>query len=309
LSEANGFYFNRGAGANSWGIRFEATRLGLVFNVGLNAILWHHYTRRRTFALSFEPVKWQMAWTLDDVLPAIVNAGDIGLTRARIAERLAKRHRHELSQALKALMAAEEVWGPVKFGRSEYYFASGRGPSAKTTGDIVARLASKAGTRLLSSSALEKKVTGMDALFLVEGIKHAAAAKAILQLACGNATYYLHRHVAEQHFSSAEPAPETPKPSPARPHTGRELTMEEVRPTLLRLTAEQGGLKIIKIYDLLKSLDVPKEDLHRFLIKEAEAGRVTIHPTTSAKLNPQVIEAGIKLPGYSEPFITVAIKD
>jgi hypothetical protein len=250
-----------------------------------------------------------MAWTLDEVLPAIVNAGDNGLTRARITERLAKRHRHELSQALKALIAAGEVWGPVKFGRSEYYFASGRGPSAKTTGDIVGRLASKAGTRLLSSSALEKKVTGMDALFLAQGVHHAVAAKVILQLACGNATYYLHRHVAERHFSSADDAPETAKAAAAGPKTGRELTMEAVRPTLLRLTAEQGGLKIIKIYDLLKSLNVPKEDLHHFLIKEAEAGRVTIHPTTSAKLKPEVIEAGITLPGYSEPFVTVAIKD
>ena len=85
--------------------------------------------------------------------------------------------------------------------------------------------------------------------------------------------------------------------------------MEAVRPIMLRLMEEMGGLKIIWIYDLLRSLAVSKDELHRFLIKEAEAGRVTIHPTTSAKLKPEVVEAGITLPGFSEPFVTVAIKD
>jgi hypothetical protein len=250
-----------------------------------------------------------MAWTLDDVLPAIVNAGDAGLTRARIAEKLAKRHRHELAQALKALISAEEVWGPVKYRSSEYFFASGRGPSGKTTSEVIARVARKAGTRLLSAPALKKKVTGMDALFLADGIKCAVANKTILALSCGNSTYYLHRVVAEQYFASTIHPAETSRPSPATSRVGRELTMEAVRPALLRLIEQQGGLKIIRIYDLLQSLDVSKDDLHRFLIKEAEAGRLTIHPTTSAKLKPEVIAAGITLPGFSEPFVTVAIKD
>jgi hypothetical protein len=259
--------------------------------------------------LSFEPVKWQMAWTLDDILPAIVNAGDSGLTRVRITEKLAKRHRHELAQTLKALINAQEVWGPVRYRSSEYYFASGRGPSGKTTSEVIARLAGKGGTRPLSASALKKKVTGMDALFLADGIKRAVATRIILPLACGNSTYYLHRLVAEQHFASVVDPLETPKPSPAAPPAGRELTMEAVRPTLLRLIEEQGGLKIIRIYDLLRSLDVSRDELHQFLIKEAKAGRVTIHPTTSARLKPEVVEAGITLPGFSEPFVTVAIKD
>ncbi len=44
------------------------------------------------------------------------------------------------------------------------------------------------------------------------------------------------------------------------------------------------------------------------LVEEAKAGRVTIHPTTSVELPKEVIEAGIRLPGYSEPFITVVVK-
>jgi hypothetical protein len=222
---------------------------------------------------------------------------------------LAKRHRGEMSQTLKALINADEVWGPVKYSGSEYYFASGRGPPVKTTCEIVSRLVSKAGTRLLSAPALKNKVTGIDALFLTDGIKRAIAAKAIIQLACGTSNYYLHRTVAEQHFSSAVPASENPTSVPAGTSADGELRMEDVRPTLLRLIAEQGGLKIVKIYDLLKSLNVSKDALHRFLIKQAKAGRLTLHPNTSTNLKPEIVEAGIKLPGFSEPFVTVAIRD
>jgi hypothetical protein len=79
----------------------------------------------------------EMAWALDDILPEIVNAGDAGVTRGRIKEKVAKRYRDEISQALKALVNSKEVWGPVKHGNSEYYFASERGPSAKTAANVI----------------------------------------------------------------------------------------------------------------------------------------------------------------------------
>jgi hypothetical protein len=49
--------------------------------------------------------------------------------------------------------------------------------------------------------------------------------------------------------------------------------------------------------------------LHQFLLKETKAGHLTIHPTTTVTLKPEVIDAGIRLPGFSEPFVTVALKD
>jgi hypothetical protein len=243
-----------------------------------------------------------MAWALDDILPEIVNAGDAGVPRGRIKEKVAKRHRDEISQTLKALVDAKEVWGPVKHGNSEYYFAWERGPSAKTAANVISGLVSKSGTRLLTKTQLEKQVGGMDAKFFAEGIELAISTKRIVQLVCGKSKRYFHRETAEKYFSLALPPPV------GRPDRS-ELTMETVRPILLRLTAEQGGLSTIKIYDLLRSLDVSKEELHEFLKKEAKAGRLTIHPTTSVKLMPEVIEAGIKLPGFSEPFVTVAIRD
>jgi hypothetical protein len=243
-----------------------------------------------------------MAGTPEDILPAIVNARDAGLTRARITKLLAKKHHGEISKTLKALIDAEEIWGPLKHGGSETYFAAGRGPSPKTAAENVSRLVGKAGTRLVSAPTLKKKVTGKDALFLADGVKLAVATKAIIQLACGRSIYYLHRDVAAPYFSAAIDSPEPLPP-------GRGLTMETVRPAMLRLIAEQGGLKIVKIYDLLKSLGVSKDELHQFLVQEAKAGRMTIHPTTSVDLRAEIIEAGIRLPGFSEPFVTVAIED
>jgi hypothetical protein len=65
----------------------------------------------------------------------------------------------------------------------------------------------------------------------------------------------------------------------------------------------------VKIFDLMKALNLPKSDLHPLLIEEAKAGRITIHHTTSVELAPEVIDAGIRLPGFTEPFITVVIKN
>ena len=87
------------------------------------------------------------------------------------------------------------------------------------------------------------------------------------------------------------------------------LTLENLLPAYRRLKAGQGGFSAVKIFDLMKALDGSKEDLHRLLVEEAKAGRVTIHPTTSVELPAEVIDAGIRLPGFSEPFVTVVVKN
>lgn len=129
-----------------------------------------------------------------------------------------------------------------------------------------------------------------------------------MELACGVSKYYLHRDVAAEYFgfeaASAEASASQDPSAPAEP----KLRFEDLLPVYRRLKAEQGGFSAVKIFDLMKALDRPKEVLHRLLVEEAKAGRVTIHPTTSVELPKEVIEAGIRLPGYSEPFITVVVK-
>jgi hypothetical protein len=255
---------------------------------------------------------------LDDLLPAIVASGDSGLSGGKITAKFAgkskaKERAAELRDKLAALVREGSVWGPLKFRSSQIYFAAGRGPSIETASAAVVALVSKSGVKLLSKPALGDKITGMNARFFADGLKHAVASQAIVELSCGSSKYYLHRDVAADYFGFEAPAPEPPSPSPdprsiepvrALPR----FTLESLLPAYRRLKAEQGGFSAVKIFDLMRAFSGSKQDLHRLLIDETKAGRVTIHPTTSVEPS-EVMEAGIRLPGFSEPFVTVVVKD
>jgi hypothetical protein len=174
----------------------------------------------------------------------------------------------------------------------------------------VARLVLQSGTKLLSRAGLEKKLTGMNGRFFADAIKHAVASGAMVELACGKSKYYLHRDVAAEHLgfeaATSADAIASPRPGTTSP---RPIVFEDLLPVYRRLKAEQGGFSAVKIFDLMKALNLPKDVLHRLLVEEAKAGRVTIHHTTLVDLRPEVIDAGIRLPGYAEPFVTVVIKN
>jgi hypothetical protein len=250
-----------------------------------------------------------MAWALEEILPRILNAGDAGLTLGKIQGKggVAKQHHGKLAGTLKSLIEAKKIRGPLKHGSSQYYFASGRGPSAEVTSKAVSQLVFDSGTKLMSPAMLTKKITGLNGKFLPDGIKLAIENKTIVQLTFGRSKYYLHRDVAQKNFAFSDAAAVESPPPPRQPPG--HLTLQAVRPVFQRLKAEQGGLGTIDIYDLMNALGVSKNTLHEFLLKEVKAGHLTIHPTTSVKLKPEVIDAGIRLPGFSEPFVTVALKD
>ncbi len=154
----------------------------------------------------------------------------------------------------------------------------------------------------------------MNRRFFADGLQHAIASQGILELSCGSSKYYLSREVAADYFGFAPTAPDAPIDLPQPGPTGAGpakpgLTLENLLPAYRRLKAEQGGFSVVKIYDLLQALPGSKEDLHRLLIEETKAGRISIHPTTSVDLPVEVIDAGIRLPGYPEPFITVVVKN
>jgi hypothetical protein len=258
-----------------------------------------------------------MAPNLDNLLPAITGANDIGLTFAKIKAKFigkrgakAKDVEAELREKLAGLVREGAIWGPLKHRAGQYYFAAGRGPSIETTSTAVVRLVFQSGAKLLSKPALEKKVTGMNRLFFADAIKHAVASRAIAELACGTSKYYLHRNVAADLFGFEESTDGDAIPLPqAKPSTMPPLSLADLLPVYRRLRAEQGGFSAVKIFDLMKALNVPKEVLHHLLVEETKAGRITIHHTTSVQLPQEVIDAGIRLPGYAEPFVTIVVKN
>jgi hypothetical protein len=257
-----------------------------------------------------------MSLRLDDLLLAIINANDAGLTIGAIRAKFVgksnarvKSREAELQEKLASLVQEGAIWGPLKHGRTQYYFASGRGPSIETASKAMARLVFQSGVKLLSRAGLEKKITGMNRRFFSDGIKHAVASRAILELACGASKYYFHREVAAEYFGF-ETAVLGDSITPPEPNTiERIFAFEDLLPVYRRLKAEQGGFSAVKISDLMRALNQPKDVLHRLLIDEAKAGRVTIHPTTSVELPAEVIDAGIRLPGFAEPFVTVVVKN
>lgn len=252
----------------------------------------------------------------DKAVSAITAAKDTGLSTAAIKTALfgrsktaTKERDAELRDMLASLTREGAIRGPFKHGRTQYYFATGRGPSIETASDVVTRLVLRSGVKLVSRPGLAKKVTGMNKPFFPDGLKHAVASRAIVELSCGSSKYYLHREVAAEYFDfETSPAGEAPVPV-APPASEPDMTFAELLPAYRRLKAEQGGFSAVKIFDLMKALDRPKEVLHRLLVAEAKAGRISIHHTTSVELPPEVIDAGIRLPGYAEPFVTVVVKD
>ena len=255
---------------------------------------------------------------LNELLTAIVDAGDSGLSIGKITQKFAGKSKTKersalLREKLAALVHDGAIRGPLKHGATQYYFAIGQGPSIDTASEAIVALVSRSGVKLLSKAGLEKKVIGMNWRFFADGLKLATASQAILELSCGSSKYYLHRQAAVDYFgfvtTSLDGTIAPSEASPAyTPPAERSLTLETLLPAYRRLKTEQGGFSAVKIYDLMQALNGTKEDLHRLLIEEAKAGRITIHPTTSVDLPKKVIDAGIRLPGFPEPFITVVVK-
>ena len=87
------------------------------------------------------------------------------------------------------------------------------------------------------------------------------------------------------------------------------MTFADLRPVYNRLKAEQKGFPSVKIYDLMRALGAPIDELHRLIAQEAKMGRVLINPTTSVELPREVMDAALRLPGHSAPFVTIVIED
>jgi hypothetical protein len=77
----------------------------------------------------------------------------------------------------------------------------------------------------------------------------------------------------------------------------------------LALKAEQGGISTVKIYDILKKLGVSKDELHALLLREAQRGRVSLHAASTVNFPREVMEAGIKIEGEQQPYVTFILRE
>jgi hypothetical protein len=234
------------------------------------------------------------------LLAAITAAGDAGLTPVELRTRSAGRTKAG-EPALREELAALGREGLIRVlndGTTDHYFAAGRGPSGHTVSAVVVSLVRESGLTLSTAATLAQRLGALDRLFLDEAIAQALRERAIVQLIYGTTQCYLHCEVA----AGLLPASRAPSSAPAR------ITLQEILPVYRRLRAEQGGFSGVRIFDLMKAMSLPKELLHPVLLDEAKAGRITIHRSASVELPRQVSDAGIRLPGFPDPFVTFAVK-
>ena len=97
------------------------------------------------------------------------------------------------------------------------------------------------------------------------------------------------------------------KITPAEHQGFVEALAENTAPTTAGLADKFSGQQR-NISDIIRESGLPKEQVHNWLLDEAKAGRVTIHPTTSVDLPQEAMDAGLSIPGFKEPFISAYFK-
>jgi hypothetical protein len=245
---------------------------------------------------------------LGGLLPAIKNAGHAGLSLVEIEKQFGKlgAREAELGEELDCLVGKGDIRKVLTDGNTDHYFAAGRGPTAQTVSTEVVRLVLQSGLHLATAASLKKALNAVERMFLDEALELALKSGEIAELTCGKTKCYLHREAAARRFGSG--STQTPPDVANPPPESREVTLEQVLPVYRRLKAEQGGFSGVKIFDLIKALNRPKDAVHPLLLREVKAGRITIHRSSSVELSREVTEAGIRLPGFADPFVTFAVK-
>jgi hypothetical protein len=253
-----------------------------------------------------------MAWSEADVVGALARAGARGLSKADLAKHLsAAAGSTELAAALTRLKVRGAIRGPFRMGRFILYFEANSAPTREQLESRIEDLLRGAGTRVSTRSDLEKGIRGAPKLLFKDAVSALKGEGRIVELRnARRSPLYVHRDAifdqlrledGAEDDRRAEPSARGPAPAP--------ITLEDVRPAYLTLQAEQGGISAVKIYDIWKRLKVPQEELHAMLLREAQRGRVSLHAASTVNFPREVMDAGIKVEGESQPYVTVILRD
>jgi hypothetical protein len=262
------------------------------------------------FAASRAPSAWQApAGKPDGLAVAIRKAEDAGISFVELKRRFAGKSRGGEPQLREDLGALRRkgVIRVLNDGKTDRYFAVDRGPSARRVCAAVVQLIRTSGITLSTQETLKKGLTALEQPFLEEAIRQALQEKELVELTYGTTKCYLHRDVAAK-LLSFDGQSGSGSATDSKPATVSKVTMEEILPVYRRLREEQGGFSGVRIFDLMKAMGLPKELVHPLLMQEVKTGRITIHRSASVELPREVLDAGMRLPGFADPFVTFAVK-
>ncbi len=233
---------------------------------------------------------------------ALATAEAKGLSRTAIGK-AAKVPESKLDAFLQDCRSRGLIHGPFKIGNAQYYFDCANAPSRRTAEARIEEILRRSGVKLVSRTSLDGLLKGVFKPFFPDALSSLKSESRIIEFKYGNRFLYAHREPVLELLQVDDGA--------AVVHARRTapLTLADIRPAYERLKAQQGGISVVKIFDLLKATGVGRDELHALLREEARLCRVSLHPATTAHYSFEVVEAGIKIDGERDPRVTVVFKE
>jgi hypothetical protein len=252
-----------------------------------------------------------MAWSEEDIVRELATAGTKGLTTTALAKAIsAPSANKQLSSAISKLKSRGEIRGPFRVGRFSLFFEPKSAPTRDQLESRIEELLRRAGTRVTTRSDLEKGMKGVVQSLYKDAISALKAEGKVVELRnAKRSPLYVHREAIIDQLRVESGRGDRDPPSATQPSKATSISLDDVRPYYLTLKAEQGGISAVKIYDILKKLDVSKDELHELLLREAQRGRVSLHAASTVHFPREVMEAGIRVEGEQQPYVTFILRE
>jgi hypothetical protein len=254
--------------------------------------------------------KQPMAWSEEDIVRALARVGTKGLTTAALAKAISAPNK-QVSSAITKLKSRGAIRGPFRMGRFSLFFEAKSAPTREHLESRIEDLLRRAGTRVTTRSDLNKGMKGVVQSLYKDAISALRAEGKIVELRnASRSPLYVHRDaiIDQLRVENGDDRDLRP-PLPTPPSEAASISLDDVRPYYLALKAEQGGISTVKIYDILKRLGVSKDAFHALLLREAQRGRVSLHAASTVNFPREVMEAGIKVEGEQQPYVTFILRE
>lgn len=252
-----------------------------------------------------------MPWSEEDIVRALARVGTKGLTGAALAKAIsATAVNKQFSSAITKLKSRGAIRGPFQIGRFSLFFEAKSAPTREHFESRIEDILRRAGTRVTTRSDLDKGMKSVVQSLYKDAISALKADGKIVELrSVRRSPLYVHRDaIIDQLRVESSGGRRAPSLSPRTPAV-TSMSLDDVRPHYLELKAEQGGISTVKIYDVLQKLGVSKDKLHALLLHEAKRGRVSLHAASTVNFPREVIDAGIRIEGEQQPYVTFVLRE
>jgi hypothetical protein len=205
---------------------------------------------------------------------------------------------------LKALIASGAIRGPFNAGRSQRYYVSGQEPSVAGTARKILAFLEEKGSCLQTKDQIRKAIN-VSPKDLDRALDQLKAEHQIAILKLSKSTVLMAAKTVSNLFSiSPESHPGAP---PAAPQI-TDLNRSRVWQAYEQLKQEQRGMTAVSIGKLMHRLQVDRDLLHEFLLREAKLGRADLHPDTTTTLSEDEKLGALKPLGSSELLVRVTLR-